>query len=338
MMKPRLPSSSNSCNHFKRFKMKSDTYIRTFRILRALSFLCTLTFTSQSHVSAARAVATSENCTSVLGPSLGCINATSFTVTYPAGELQCGATLTLGQSALEPTVTLHESSTDSDNIFYTVLLVDTGVSDFHPILHYGASNIPSDDFLHKPLNLSASSPFSSYRGPSPPAFLPGIQDVLFQNYEWIVAVQTGFVENEDLPVVEGNILFGIEDYLEGVSASMVGVSYFSSGFCVKEIEVMDQPKTKSKAKAKAKMKINKATKLPKKGKKTKKSWEYGGDWNMKFSAYRWSITTALSFPWFKSNTKELVVGFASDLVINYVRCTEVITLLFLFCKKVHREH
>ncbi len=90
-------------------------------------------------------------------------------------------------------------------------------------------------------------------------------------------MQTGFVENEDLPVVEGNILFGIEDYLEGVSASMVGVSYFSSGFCVKEIEVMDQPKTKSKAKAKAKMKINKATKLPKKGKKTKKSWEYGGD-------------------------------------------------------------
>ena len=86
-------------------------------------------------------------------------------------------------------------------------------------MHYGASNVRGSDLAGE-LVLADANPFSAYRGPSPPAGIPGTESLL-ANYEWIVAKQEAFVEASDLPIIESNINFGYEDYLLDVKGDIV---------------------------------------------------------------------------------------------------------------------
>ena len=165
-----------------------------------------------------------EGCTNVSPPVLGCDSDENVVVTFPnaAGQIQCGSALTLEQAGEEPTLSFVGASS---TLFYTILLVDTSVSFVHPVLHYGASNVPGSD-LTTGLMLAEASPFSEYRGPNPPVFFPSDSF----NYEWIVAEQNLLVQ--DLPSVEKNTNFNYTAYLDDVGASTFSTLYFSSGFCV----------------------------------------------------------------------------------------------------------
>lgn len=188
-------------------------------------------------------VATSEDCTIFIPVVIGCTTNTNSTVldlvvTYPTGELECGDILSVGQAGIEPTVSIIRTEDsdadtsvmmDDDGSYYTLLLVDTTAdSDMHPILHFGASNIPSADIYD--LVLADVDPFSPYRGPAPPSFLT----TQVYNYEWILAKQdVGFLDA--LPNVGGTINFDYESYLDGVGGTVLITKYFSSGNCVRDL-------------------------------------------------------------------------------------------------------
>jgi hypothetical protein len=174
-------------------------------------------------------IASAQRCTNNPTPVIGCIkNDPPFVVvTYPAGNFKCGSALTLEQASQEPKISvIVEQPTD----FYTILLVDTTDSFLHPILHYGATNVRGSDLLQ--LTLSDAEPFSVYRGPSPPTYIPGIESQHFI-YEWIVSKQNSFVDEP--PLVESTTQFDYQKYLKDVNATLVASTYFSSGFCVDEL-------------------------------------------------------------------------------------------------------
>jgi len=175
-------------------------------------------------------MATSEKCAGGASVVLGCNEGESplLDVTYPSGEIGCGFAMTLNQSALEPTVVLDDDGEDED-VLYTLLLIDTQVSFIHPIIHYGAVNVASSG---DNITLSDLDVFSSYRGPSPPSYIPGIQSQLF-NYEWIVAKQSSILE---VPTLFSNVNFDYVNFLTESNATIQLTKYFSSGFCVEELE------------------------------------------------------------------------------------------------------
>jgi hypothetical protein len=133
----------------------------------------------------------------------------------------------LDQASQEPRISVI---VEQPGDFYTILLVDTTDSFLHPILHYGATNVPGSKLFK--LSLSDANPFSAYRGPSPQSYIPGIQSQHFI-YEWIVSKQNAFVEEP--PIVESTTQFNFRKYLEDVNATLVSSTYFSSGFCVRSI-------------------------------------------------------------------------------------------------------
>ena len=104
----------------------------------------------------------------------------------------------------------------------------------HPILHYGATNVLGSDLLQQ-FNLTEANPFSAYRRPAPPSFIPGIRCQQF-NYEWLVSKQSSFADAP--PVVNGNTNFNYTGYLDDVNATMLSSTYFTSGFCVKDMNDM----------------------------------------------------------------------------------------------------
>jgi hypothetical protein len=181
-------------------------------------------------------IATAEDCSEAPSPIIGCIKTDPpfIAVTYdddanPPGtfSLKCGDPLTIDQASNAPTLSVI---VDQPTDYYTILLVDTSDSFLHPILHYGATNVLGFDLLQ--FSLSELSNFSSYRGPAPPAYIPGIQSQQF-NYEFIVSKQSSLADNP--PVVQGNTQFNYTEYLNNVNATMISATYFSSGFCVKNI-------------------------------------------------------------------------------------------------------
>lgn len=197
-------------------------------LLLVLFFFCTTTRPIDAAIFPH--IATAQRCTNNPTPLIGCIkNDPPFVVvTYPAGNFKCGSALTLEQASEEPKISvIVEQPTD----FYTILLVDTTDSFLHPILQYGATNVRGSDLLQ--LTLSDAEPFSSYRGPSPPTYIPGIQSQHFI-YEWIVSKQFSFVEEP--PIVESTTQFDFQKYLEDVNATLVGSTFFSSGLCVDELQ------------------------------------------------------------------------------------------------------
>lgn len=175
-------------------------------------------------------IATAQGCTNHPTPVMGCIkNDPPFViVTYPAGNFRCGSALTLEQASKEPKLSvLVEQPSD----FYTILLVDTTDSFLHPILHYGATNLRGSDLLQLDVSNSTLA-FAKYRGPSPPSYIPGIESQHFI-YEWIVSKQDAYVPEP--PLVESFTQFDYNQYLNDVNATLVTSTYFSSGFCVREM-------------------------------------------------------------------------------------------------------
>lgn len=234
-------------------------------LLLAVSFAL-----SQAHEAVDLIAELSANCTIIETPVLGCTNTDPgiFSVTYPDGEIQCKAALTLEQSAKEPTLSLADNDNVTDDDYFTILLVDTAQSFFHPIIHFGASNIPGSSLTgNQELVLADATPFIAYRGPQYIPGIPGIDNRL-AHYEWIVAKQDSFVETPDLPVIEGSTNFEYNDYLASVNGTALSTLYFSSGFCVQEIENKKGTKKSSKATKGAK-KSSKALKVTKGGKATK---------------------------------------------------------------------
>ena len=180
-------------------------------------------------------------CTTSNPVVLGCTNTEppiNFKVTYPTvGEMNCEDILSIDQAGQEPTVSIRtEDGMTNEEVYYTLLLVDTTPnSPVHPILHYGASNIPSSSIVDTELVLSSVNPFSNYRGPAPPAIF---QKQSF-NYEWILAEQESFVS--ELSFSSSNINFDYISYLEDVNSEILTTQYFSSGFCIKETPVTMEP-------------------------------------------------------------------------------------------------
>mmetsp|Transcript_16371 Transcript_16371/g.18661 ORF Transcript_16371/g.18661 Transcript_16371/m.18661 type:complete len:193 (-) Transcript_16371:424-1002(-) len=170
-------------------------------------------------------IATSEDCDDAPSPVIGCTNTATISVTYPDGALGCGDPLTLDQSAKPPVLTASIEQKEDD--YYTVLFVDTAESFVHPILHFGATNIPSGDLFM--LNVTDANPFSAYRGPFSfgvdPSFSIPVEQLF--NYEWIVAKQYSKIDNP--PVVAGNIMFNYFAFLEGMNATMIASTYLYTG-------------------------------------------------------------------------------------------------------------
>ena len=178
-------------------------------------------------------IATAKDCSEAPSPIIGCTKTDPpfIAVTYPDGPLKCGYPLTIEQASKEP---LLSAIIDEPNDYYTILLVDTSDSFMHPILHYGATNVLGSDLLQQ-FNLTEANPFSAYRGPAPPSYIPGIRCQQF-NYEWLVSKQSSFADAP--PVVDGNTKFNYTGYLNAVNATMLSSTYFSSGFCVKDVNDM----------------------------------------------------------------------------------------------------
>jgi len=159
-------------------------------------------------------------------------------LSYWDGAMECAMPLTLEQSAKEPTLSRRTTTSEVDEEYYTVLLVDTTAdSSFRPILHYGASNVQFD--RTNDMVLSDLSPFSGYMGPG------GVQGSpkLFATYEWIVAKQaSGKIDEQELQLAlefgrQGmrEDEFNYDRYLfgeRGVNTTMVFSTYFRSGSCV----------------------------------------------------------------------------------------------------------
>jgi len=72
-------------------------------------------------------------------------------VSYDGSQLECGGILSVPNASEVPTIQAM-SMVDADTL-YTLLLVDTtstpedSVMGVHPILHYGAANIPGSALL-----------------------------------------------------------------------------------------------------------------------------------------------------------------------------------------------
>eukprot|EP00555_Chaetoceros_dichaeta_P009425 CAMPEP_0198266788 /NCGR_PEP_ID=MMETSP1447-20131203/30089_1 /TAXON_ID=420782 /ORGANISM="Chaetoceros dichaeta, Strain CCMP1751" /LENGTH=327 /DNA_ID=CAMNT_0043957037 /DNA_START=116 /DNA_END=1099 /DNA_ORIENTATION=+ len=226
-------------------------------LLLLLEIYCCCSYIVEAQVVLNPIASMTDRCNTVKTQAIvGCnsvnVDLYSFHVKYPDvvaggedlsnwdGAMECAMPLTLKQSAKEPTLSRHTTTSEVDEEYYTVLLVDTTAdSSSHPILHYGASNVQFD--RTNDMVLSNLSPFSGYRGPSSPG---GVQrSELFATYEWIVAKQaSGKIVEQELRLAlnfgrqgKEEFEFDYDRYLSeerGVNATMVFSTYFRSGACV----------------------------------------------------------------------------------------------------------
>ena len=225
--------------------------------------LLTMAASVPSMVLAAVEYATDESCDAALTSpvALGCSDDSgSIGVDYGLGDVMCGAALTISQAAIAPRFQALDADADS---LYTLLLVDTTAADPaapfspHPILHFGAVNIPGGSLIGGiSLNDAASlpEPFLTYRGPNPPpaTFVPGIESQAF-NYEYMLAAQDGMVDNPlcDITNLDFTVCAAANfDFTEFLASNTVGAitsTYFSSGYCAESTEEEPSPATPSAA-------------------------------------------------------------------------------------------
>ena len=199
--------------------------------------LMVLVYTCLSFVPVVESFGENKTCEKPEMPKLGCTNETlEFKVVYPNGTMSCGDAISIGDAASPPTVTVMSDEMNRADEYYTLLLVDTSSSAMHPILHYGAVNIPGTN-LTAGMDLAESTNvdvFSMYRGPNPPAYVPGIKTKQF-NYEYILAVQ-GFRKVDPITNFTSNIRFNYTKFISDRNSTIIRTMYFSSGFCVTQKE------------------------------------------------------------------------------------------------------
>ena len=189
----------------------------------------------------------------------GCIGDDAY-VEYDGVRIDCGAALSLEQTASIPKFYFPNATEDS---LYALVMIDTleidpivgTVAPFypHPIIHYGAVNIPGDVLIDG-LDLDKFHyedeagirvrPFVSYQKPVPNKELlalppskvepPPLEGRAF-NYEFILGEQKG--ERDD-PVI--NNKYVNYDFVQFLKKNIVGnpvaATYLSTGFCVNEVE------------------------------------------------------------------------------------------------------
>jgi len=160
-------------------------------------------------------------------------------VFYNGSPIDCGDVISVEEAAMVPTVQVEDVENDA---FYTLLLVDTSNSPVHPILHYGAVNIPGQ-LLKEGFSLDNSNEvtiFSDYRGPNPPKpdemwSTPETQKTLFV-YEYMLSKQpSGIVEDESVMDIQ-TMTFDYESFFEetietSFDESNIMSTYFRSGRC-----------------------------------------------------------------------------------------------------------
>ena len=185
-------------------------------------------------------------------------------VSYDGSLIDCGGTLSVSEAAEVPTVQVRVvDNEDEDDMItgiiadtlYTLLLVDTTSTPgdeassmgVHPILHYGAVNIPGSALLDgislDDDSLVDNSIFSYYAGPSPPKAedpwsTPEIQQTLFV-YEYMLIAQPEKINFTELLLDFGtNVMrFDYEQFVEetvGSSFDNVISTYFQSGRCLSD--------------------------------------------------------------------------------------------------------
>jgi len=147
-------------------------------------------------------------------------------VAYDSTEIGCCAFLTVEQTQAPPLVTYAAADITAT---YTLLLVNTDDSiPVGPILHFGAVNVPGADLISGYDASSAS--FNGYRGPDPPAYLPGSYRDWY-TYVWVVMEQTAGQVAE--PTVDSNLFFQIDAFRSQVGLpAPVASAVFISGLCV----------------------------------------------------------------------------------------------------------
>jgi len=249
-------------------------------------------------------------CTNINGKDASASNSSGvlLTASYVSiGSVECGDVLSIQQAATAPTITVTNNSDNNDgddedndgvniidpNGLYTLVLVDTssfvvdpatGLADGkaqsaffqHPILHYGAMNIPGS-LLLEGLSLDRTDSidvFAAYQGPTPSTpsdddpsfFAPEIMDDRLLVYEYMVGEQhqqqflstndqnvtTAITTNskiEEFPIDLGanrnqfdyalffEEIVGVDDYPIDITST-----YFVSGECVDDDEdVVESP-------------------------------------------------------------------------------------------------
>ncbi len=192
-----------------------------------------LVFTCLSFVTVVESFGNNTSCEKPESAKLGCTPQTlPLKVVYTNGTMSCGDAIPIADAAVPPSVSVMDDQMIQADKYYTLLLVDTTTSPMHPILHYGAVNIPGSN-LSASMDLAESTMidvFSSYRGPNPPGYVPGIQTKQF-NYEYILAEQ-GSGKDDSITNLTSNIRFNYTEFLSDRDTTTITTSYFSSGFCV----------------------------------------------------------------------------------------------------------
>jgi len=181
---------------------------------------------------------------------LSCPDPEALMVSYDGSVIDCGAVVSLSKSAMIPTVQVVDVDAIDAEALYTLVLVDTTAnpegSSFgvHPILHYGAVNIPGSALLRGIFldsnDQESINVFSDYRGPSPPSpedpwSTPETQKTLFV-YEYMLVAQPKAMDlSQLLANISSNMRFDYENFfVETIGSPFENVmsTYFQSGRCV----------------------------------------------------------------------------------------------------------
>jgi hypothetical protein len=206
--------------------------------------------------------------------SLPCPDPTQLRMAYNGSYVDCGSIISVEDASMVPTIrvdniNIFDSIIDDpdNNALYTLILVDTSDTPVHPILHYGAVNIPgllllngfaldNNDNNNDNSNSDGDGDnginiFSNYRGPNPPKSddfwsTPATQKTLFV-YEYMLSLQPNKIEmdddNESEPI--STMGFDYEKFFEetiGITSSFdnnsnnIMSTYFLSGRCVNGVE------------------------------------------------------------------------------------------------------
>jgi|SaaInl74LU_5_DNA_1037368.scaffolds.fasta_scaffold05570_3 hypothetical protein len=170
----------------------------------------------------------------------GCQLDNFLELSFQVGIQQCGAALTIEQTANAPAIKVTSASEEA---LYTVLLIDTAVSEVHPIQHFGAVNVEGSS-LKAGTNLDDIASFKPYHPPAPPSpeMIPGVENVPF-TYELVIAPQ---VDSTEDPVFDTPINFDYKSFLaENTSGENMVTSYFFTGHCVALSTTTDPHETDS---------------------------------------------------------------------------------------------
>jgi hypothetical protein len=179
--------------------------------------------------------------------SLPCPDPTQLRMAYNGSYVDCGSIISVEDASMVPTIrvdniNIFDSIIDDpdNNALYTLILVDTSDTPVHPILHYGAVNIPgllllngfaldNNDNNNDNSNSDGDGDnginiFSNYRGPNPPKSddfwsTPATQKTLFV-YEYMLSLQPNKIEIEESTV--STVGFDYEKFFEetiGITSS-----------------------------------------------------------------------------------------------------------------------